>query len=110
MSLLSAIFLLPLLAALVVLGIPRNYRFVIRLVTLGATFVSMLLALVLFAKYNAAPAENGFKFVEKHAWVSVAALKLDIGWHLGVDGINLGLIVMGAIDRKSTRLNSSHRT
>ncbi|MEQ2008012.1 MAG: NADH-quinone oxidoreductase subunit M [Limisphaerales bacterium] len=97
MPLLSSIFLLPLLAALVVLCIPRNYKFVIRLVALGATLASMLLALALFAKYNAAPVENGFRFVEKHAWVNVSALKLDIGWHLGVDGINLGLIVMGAI-------------
>jgi len=97
MSLLSAIFLLPLLAALVVLCIPRTYKFVIRLISLGATFAAMLLALALFARYDAAPVENGFKFVERHAWVSVSALKLDIGWHLGVDGINLGLIVMGAI-------------
>ena len=87
MSLLSAIFLLPLLAALLVLCIPRNYKFVIRLVALGATLASMVLALTLFAKFNAAPVENGFKFVEKHAWVSVSTLKLDIGWHLGVDGI-----------------------
>ena len=97
MSLLSAIFLLPLLAALVVLCIPRNYRFVIRLVTLGATFASMLLALALFVKFNDAPVENGFRFNYVKEWVHVGALKLDIAYHVGVDGINLGLIVMGAI-------------
>ena len=76
------------------------------------------LALALFAKYNAAPVENGFKFVEKHAWVSISALKLDIGWHLGVDGINLGLLVMGAIvafaaacvSREITRLEKEYYT
>ena len=45
-----------LLAALVVLCIPRNYRFVIRLVTLGATFAAMLLALALFVKTDYANA------------------------------------------------------
>ncbi|NBV23395.1 MAG: NADH-quinone oxidoreductase subunit M [Proteobacteria bacterium] len=97
MSLLSAIFLIPLLAALVVLCIPRNYKFVIRLVTLGATLASMVLALALFAKFNDAPVENGFRFNYEKEWVHVDALKLDIGYHVGVDGINLGLIVMGAI-------------
>ncbi len=37
MSLVSTIFHLPLLGALVILLIPRNYRFVIRTVALAAT-------------------------------------------------------------------------
>ena len=118
MSLLSSIFLLPLLAALVVLCIPRNYKFVIRLVTLGATFASMLLALALFVKFNDAPVENGFRFNYVKEWVHVDALKLDIAYHVGVDGINLGLIVMGAIvafaaaclSREITRLEKEYYT
>jgi NADH-quinone oxidoreductase subunit M len=93
MSLLSAIFLVPLLAALLVLVIPRDYRFLIRLVALGATLVSLALAFALFAKFDAAPAVDGFKFDYQKPWVPA----LGINYHVGVDGLNLGLIVMGAM-------------
>ncbi len=93
MSLLSSIFLVPLLVALLVLFIPRNYRFVIRVLALGATFVSMVLAGILFLRFDAAPAVDGFKFVSHQPW----APSLGISFHVGVDGLNLALIVMGAI-------------
>ncbi|MGZ4965046.1 MAG: complex I subunit 4 family protein, partial [Limisphaerales bacterium] len=37
--------------------------------------------------------ENGFRYVQKIPWVE----SLGISYHVGVDGINLGLILMGAI-------------
>ena len=93
MSLLSSIFLLPLLAALVVLCIPRNYKFVIRLVALGSTLATMILAIAMFAKFDSATATNGYKFLQKTPWVEA----LGISYHVGVDGINVGLLLMGAI-------------
>ncbi|MBI3874400.1 MAG: NADH-quinone oxidoreductase subunit M [Verrucomicrobia bacterium] len=93
MSLLSAIFLVPLFAAVAVMFIPRSYRFFIRLVTLAAVFVSMALALVLFFQFDTASAVDGFKFVYQKPW----APGLGISYHVGVDGLNLGLVVMGAI-------------
>ncbi|MBM3877907.1 MAG: NADH-quinone oxidoreductase subunit M [Verrucomicrobia bacterium] len=92
-NLLSAIFLVPLLAAALVLFIPRPYRFLIRLVALAATLGSMALAFALFLKFDSAPAVDGFKFNVQHPW----APSLGISYHVGVDGLNLGLIVMGAI-------------
>ena len=97
MSLLSAIFLLPLLAAVLLVFIPRNYRVLFRLLALGATFVSMLLAFALFLRFDAAPVVDGYRFVYQHDWVNFAAANLVISYHVGVDGINLGLIVMGAV-------------
>jgi NADH-quinone oxidoreductase subunit M len=97
MSPLTLIFGLPLLAALLTALIPRNFRFVIRCVALLATFSSMVIALVMFCKCH--PLDPGgmirlkFLFEETHQWSPA----IGFGYHVGVDGINLGLIVMGAI-------------
>ena len=93
MSLLTSILLVPLLGALIVALIPRNYRFAIRLVALASTLISMVLAFAMFLKFDSATATNGFKFVQRIPWVQA----LGISYYVGVDGINVGLILMGSI-------------
>src|SRR3954465_11390649 len=93
MSLLTYLILVPFLGALIVALIPRNYRFVIRVVALASTLVSMALAITMFVKFDSATATNGFKFVQQIPWVQ----SLGISYYAGVDGINVGLILMGAI-------------
>ncbi len=93
MSLLTSIILVPFLGALIVALIPRNFRFVIRVVALASTLAAMLLAIAMFAQFDSAPATNGFKFVQQIPWVQ----SLGINYYVGVDGINVGLILMGAI-------------
>ncbi len=93
MSLLTYIILVPFLGALIVALIPRDYRFVIRVVALVSTLLSMLLAVAMFVKFDAATAVQGYKFGQQIPWVQ----SLGISYHVGVDGINVGLILMGAI-------------
>src|SRR6266581_2998592 len=91
---LTWIVCLPLMAALLLVLIPRNYRPVIRGVALLATLVTLALATLLFLKFDAAAASpGGYKFARQVPWVE----SLGISYHVGVDGINLGLIFMGAI-------------
>jgi NADH-quinone oxidoreductase subunit M len=91
---LTAIILLPFLAALGILLIPADCRLIVRVVALLATLVSMVLAVLLFLSFDAAPAgPGGFKFVSQTAWVPA----LGINFSVGVDGINVGLILMGAM-------------
>ena len=91
---LTTIICLPLFAALLTLLIPRNYRFVIRCLALLATLVTLALATLLFLGFDAAPAgPGGYKFVHQIPWVQSP----DISYFVGVDGINVGLIFMGAI-------------
>lgn len=91
---LTSIILLPFLAALVILFTPRNYRVVFRGVALVATLGSLVLATAMFLGYNAAEAGvGGYKYVERVSWVK----ELGINYFVGVDGINVGLIFMGAI-------------
>ena len=90
--LLTYIIACPFLAAVVVIFIPRNYRFVIRSVALLATLVSMLLAMKLFF----VDFTTGFvkqQLEDKFDWVP----SLGIHYHVGVDGLNIGLILMGAV-------------
>jgi len=94
LSPLTCIFGLPLLAALLLALIPRNFRFVIRSLALLATFSSMVIAVVMFCNFRTIDlVRYGYRFVEIHEW----SPKFGLGYHVGVDGINLGLIVMGAI-------------
>src|SRR5208282_4053768 len=70
------------------------YRVIIRAIAVLVTFVSMVLAIKMFAQYGCAPADaDGFRFVQQIPWVE----SLGISYHVGVDGLNVGLILMGAI-------------
>src|SRR6185295_17598531 len=95
MHLLDTIILLPLLAALVLCLVPRNFKLVFQLAALAATFAVMLLALVLFCRYDSAPLgpSGMFKFEHHVPWVA----SLGISYHVGIDGINVGLLLMGAV-------------
>src|SRR5712691_4496840 len=88
---LTCIIFLPLLAAMVVALMPREIRFGIRVVALGATLVTMLLGVLLFFSFQTG--FPGYQFEWNASWVQ----SLGINYHVGVDGINVGLIFMGTI-------------
>ncbi|HXC35763.1 MAG TPA: NADH-quinone oxidoreductase subunit M [Candidatus Acidoferrales bacterium] len=91
MSILTYIFLCPLIAALVLLSVPRNYRVIIRFIALAGTFASMVLAIKMFWLF--VPGASGFQFENRVPWVD----SIGISYHVGVDGLNVGLILMGAV-------------
>jgi NADH-quinone oxidoreductase subunit M len=96
MSPLTYIIGWPLAAALFLCAVPRNYRFVMRLVAVTVTFISMVLAIKMFWQFDNAPVQDGgFRFVQHISWWGVKSL--GIAYHVGVDGLNVGLILMGAI-------------
>lgn len=85
----------PFVAALLLCAVPRNYRFVMRLVAVSVTFIVMLLAVKLFWKFDSSPGAPAFQFVHNIPWWGVKSL--GISYSVGVDGLNIGLILMGAI-------------
>jgi len=91
MPALTSIICCPLLAALVLAFVPRNFRVVMRGVAVAATLISALLAVALFVKFNTGM--DGYQFEQQTPWVPAVG----ISYHVGVDGINVGLILMGAI-------------
>lgn len=91
MSILTYILGLPLLAAIVLAFVPRKLRVVPQAVAVGVTLVSAVLAVVMFIRFQAGA--EGYQFVQQMPWVSA----LGISYHVGVDGINVGLVLLGAI-------------
>src|ERR1022692_3921832 len=91
MSILTYIAGWPLLAALALVVVPRNYRVIIRAIAVLATLISAVLAVKMFAQF--VPGAAGYQFEQQIPWVE----SLGISYHVGVDGINVGLILMGAI-------------
>ena len=90
---LPSIIILPLLAALVLTFIPPNYRFVMRLAALFSTLITMVFAFLLFLRFETG--EAGYQFVTRIPLLG--AETLGIQCKLGVDGVNIGLILVGAI-------------
>ena len=96
MMTLTCIVLLPLLTAIALVFVPRNFAVVMRAAAVAVTFVTMLLAILLFLRFNGAVVNaNGYKFVATIPLLG--AESLGIACKLGVDGISVGLVLMGAI-------------
>lgn len=91
MSTLTYIICWPFGAALFLAFVPRTFRPVMRGVAITATFFSAVLALKMFLQFQTAT--PGYQFEEQHSWVQAVG----ITYHVGVDGINVGLVLMGAI-------------
>ena len=89
--LLRIIVLLPLLAAAAVGFVPGSQRRVIRGITLGASGLSLLCALIAFCSFEVGSSD--LQFETKWIWVK----DLRLNFHLAADGINIGIILMGAI-------------
>ena len=91
MSTLTYIIAWPLVGALVLAFVPRTFATVMRVVAILATFLSALLAVKMFMQFD--PGTNSFQFVQKVPWVEAVG----IHYYVGVDGINVGLVLMAAI-------------
>src|SRR3954467_14593785 len=91
MSTLTYIVLWPLIAGLVLVFVPRTLSVVMRGVAVIATLVSALLAIKMFVQFHSG--QSGYQFEQQIEWVK----DLGISFHVGVDGINVGLVLMAAI-------------
>jgi NADH-quinone oxidoreductase subunit M len=87
---LLALILIPLLSALAVMCIPAGGKHLPRFIAIGSTAATAALGLAMFLSFN--PAE-GMNFQFKKLWVD----SLQLYFHLGADGLNIGLILMGSI-------------
>jgi NADH-quinone oxidoreductase subunit M len=91
MSPLTYIILWPLIGALVLAFVPRTFATVMRAVAIATTLISAVLAWKVFLGFNIAA--NGYQLVQKTVWVN----SLGLNYYVGVDGINVGLVLMAAV-------------
>jgi len=88
---LSLIVLIPLLTGIVLLCLPAERRDWIRGVSLGAASLVLILAGMLYARYDLA--QGGYQFIERLPWLPA----LGISYAVGVDGFSLPMVMLGAL-------------
>ncbi|MCL7988958.1 NADH-quinone oxidoreductase subunit M [Sphingobacterium sp. lm-10] len=104
MGFLSALIFLPLLAALVMLLLPKSAAASAKYLALSATVAQLLLTGYLYGQFDATQAGindiNSFQYVEQLSWIRLqigADKLLEIDYLLGLDGLSLPLIVLSTV-------------
>jgi len=86
--LLSTILFFPVVAALVILFLPKDQPKLIRWTALLASLVPFALSLVLWLNFD--KSVEGFQFVENYVWYAAIHSSL----HLGIDGLSLTMVLL----------------
>ncbi len=100
---LSSLIFTPLLAALIVLLLPARLQKPVKAVALVGTLVQMVLAVVLYLRFDGtalANGQQGYQFVEKLNWIgfSLGSLgRFQIEYFVGVDGISISMVLLTGI-------------
>ncbi len=87
----SFLLLSPALGGVLLLFVPKDRAQWLKAIAMASVSVSLVLATLLFARYDRAA--GGYQFIDKIDWVP----SLGIAYHVGVDGINLVLLLMTAV-------------
>jgi NADH-quinone oxidoreductase subunit M len=87
---LTALILIPLLAALALVFVPRTAAGVPRLVAMAASAITLVLGVLLFLRFDAGA---GLQFEDRVEWVR----SLGLQFRVGVDGLNMGLLLMSSL-------------
>jgi NADH-quinone oxidoreductase subunit M len=91
MSILTLIICVPLATAVLMALVPGSFKVAFRGMAIGALLLCAALAVLLFVRFDSAAAgAGGFRFQQLIPWVST----LGINYHVGVDGISVGLVLM----------------
>ncbi|HYG39152.1 MAG TPA: NADH-quinone oxidoreductase subunit M [Cytophagales bacterium] len=102
---LSALIFVPLFFALILLLFPSENKLSFKTGTLLATSIQLFIALVLFSRVQVGNnllkgVDGNFQFVEKYDWISLNLGnfgRLSIDYFLGVDGLNISMVLLTAI-------------
>ncbi|MDX5443649.1 MAG: NADH-quinone oxidoreductase subunit M [Hymenobacteraceae bacterium] len=101
---LSSLIVLPLLAALLVLFLPKNAIRAMKNITLLASVGQLVVAVWLYYLFQqpdaGAGVAAGYRFTEQLPWISMnlgVFGKLNIQYFLGVDGISISLVLLAGI-------------
>ncbi len=89
---LSLIVFLPLIAALVLLGLPRLDDRAVRWSWVAVAVIDLALVIIVWARYET-PAPGRLAFDEQVAWIP----GVDSSYHVGVDGLSLPMVAMTTV-------------
>ena len=93
-GILTWITFLPVLGMVVVLLLPKGSNNAIRWTSLGVTVMQVILAVIIFARFDRTMA--GMQFVEKGSWIDIKSVawfgRVHIEYFLGIDGISVVMV------------------
>ncbi|BAN00732.1 NADH-quinone oxidoreductase subunit M [Ilumatobacter coccineus] len=89
--LLSALIFLPMLGTVGILFTQKSRPDYAKLIALLTSVMTGALSIWMLKEFSTD--ESGFQFVSQHTWIE----QWGIGWHLGVDGISLFLVVLTGV-------------
>lgn len=87
----SAILATVFAGAIIIMLLPEDKHFAIKLVAGITSFISLALSVALFFLFDRA--KGGFQFIESIPWLP----QLGISYHVGIDGIGLSMILLTGI-------------
>ncbi len=90
-SVLTLMVFLPLLGALIVVAIPRTGELAMRVVSLVATGIPVLIAIWLYKAFD--PNVSGMQFTVETPWIP----PFNIWYRMGVDGLSISLVLLTAL-------------
>jgi NADH-quinone oxidoreductase subunit M len=85
---LTLILFIPVLAALVVLCLPKDNLKAIRWTAFGFSLVPFVLTVIMWSQFK--PGQSGYQFSEQYNWYEAIHSTL----HLGVDGLSLTMVLL----------------
>ncbi len=85
---LSLILFIPMLAAVLVLFLPKDNLKVIRWTAFGSSLVPLVLTILLWIQFK--PGVDGFQFTEQATWYAA----INSSFHIGVDGLSLTMVLL----------------
>ncbi len=88
---LSLIIFTPIVTALLLLLLPENKKAEVRVVSLAAATVALVLSIWVYFSYDISVA--GYQFIEKYSWLPA----MGISYHVGIDGMSAPLILLTGI-------------
>jgi NADH-quinone oxidoreductase subunit M len=104
-GILGWITFLPVLGMVIVLLLPKENRAAIRWTSLFFTFLQVILAIVIVARFDRSLAgvtsQATMQFVEKGTWIDVNSVawfgRIHIEYLLGIDGISVAMVLLTAL-------------
>lgn len=85
---LTAILLFPVLAAMIILFLPKEDKTLVRWFAFVASLIPLALSILLWVKFDSAVV--GFQFTEKYVWYQA----INSSFSVGVDGLSLTMVLL----------------
>jgi NADH-quinone oxidoreductase subunit M len=102
---LSWITFLPIIGMILVLFIPKENQKAMKWIAVGATFLQLVLAVMIYFHFNKGSlginTQEGMQLVEKASWIDIRGVpwfgRIHVDYFLGIDGLSVPMVILTAL-------------